>query len=483
MAPLPDLSSLDSAQKDALIVALHAQVERLEQQVRELMARLGMDSTTSSKPPSSDGYGKPGPKSTRGKSGKRSGGQKGHKGSTLERVAEPDHVVEHRPGQCVGCGTSLEDAVVVASVARQVFDTPDPSPLIITEHRALTVACPCCRARSHGRFPEGVRSATQYGPNVQAIALYLSQYQHLPYARLAECLEELFGVSISEGTLDNMLRRAEGRLEGFETAAKTMLAASPTMHCDESGVRVGGKLHWLHVASTALVTCYLIHARRGRKAMEAMGLLGGYRGYAVHDGLTSYFTFEGLLHVLCNAHHLRELAHAHEAFGQRWAKRMGNALRAAKKEVEVAKAAGATRLEDERLDAIERRYRRCLAAGRAELPQLAPAAPGKRGRAKRHKVVNLHERLVVYEPEVLAFVYDFAHPFDNNQAERDVRMVKVKQKVSGGFRSIGGARAFCRLRGYISTAKKQGRSVYGALRDMVEGRAFDPSTAALTPTG
>ena len=290
---------------------------------------------------------------------------------------------------------------------------------------------------------------------------------------------------ISQGTLDNLLRRAAGKLEGFEAAAKTMLRGSAVMHCDESGVRVGGKLHWLHVASTALVTCYLIHARRGREAMEVMGLLPGYRGHAVHDGLRSYFGFEGLLHVLCNAHHLRELAHAHEAFGQRWAKRMARALRAAKKEVEAARASGATRLEEARLDAIERRYRRCLAAGRRELPVLEPPPSGRKGggRAKRHKVANLHERLVVYEAEVLAFVYDFAHPFDNNQAERDVRMVKVKQKVSGGFRSITGAEAFCRLRGYVSTAKKQGRGVYHELRELLEGRPFDPSAALLGPTG
>ena len=215
MTTPPDLSGFSDAQKDALIVASFEQIAYLERRIVELEARLGMDSTTSSKPPSSDGYGKPGPKSQRGKSGKRSGGQKGHRGATLERVAEPDHVVEHRPEQCAGCGTALEpDAPVLASVARQMFDVPTPRPLVVTEHRALTVACPCCRARCRGQFPDGVTSATQYGPNVQAIALYLSQYQHLPYARLAECLEELFELKISEGTLDNLLRRAEGSSRG-----------------------------------------------------------------------------------------------------------------------------------------------------------------------------------------------------------------------------------------------------------------------------
>ena len=417
-SPPPELDLMTVAQKDALIIALmqelaalQGQMADLQRQVRDLQAQLATNSRTSGKPPSSDGYAKPKPSSTRAKSGRKPGGQRGHKGATLERVAEPDHVVLHPgAGSCTGCGAGLDAALVIDTERRQVFDLP-PRRVEVSEHQVPIKRCPCCAARCRGAFPAGVDHAVQYGPGIRAEAVYLSQYQLLPCARLAELFEDLYGLRLSQGTLDNFLARTGEGLADFETAAKTELMKSEVVHFDESGVRVGGKLHWLHVASTLLITCYLIHAKRGVEAMREMGVLGVFGGYAVHDHWSSYFSFEGQLHVACNAHHLRELIHAHEQHGQSWAERLIRCLLEAKAEVDAARAAEAGALAEARIDAIERRYRGILSRGRRELPKMPARAAGKRGRVKRHKVANLHARLVQFEPEALAFVYDFRLPF------------------------------------------------------------------------
>ena len=300
--------------------------------------------------------------------------------------------------------------------------------------------------------------------NGYATVVYLSHYQLVPMARLTELLDDLFGLTISQGTVNNLLARCSDRLEDFEAKAIAAVRAAPVAHFDESGVRVEAKLHWLHVASTVFVTCYLIHPRRGIEAMRAMGVLDGYEGYAVHDHWGPYFGIEEVLHVLCNAHHLRELVYAHEQHGQVWAKWLIRMLVDTHREVEAAKAAGHARLDERSIDRIERRYRRILKNGEAELPGGPAPPPGTAGkRVKWHEAVNLHARLRDFQPEALGFVYDFDRPFDNNLAERDVRMIKVRQKVSGCFRSQAGAAVFCRIRGYVSTAKKQGRNVMGAL--------------------
>jgi transposase len=468
-----ELAALNHEQKNALIKRLFEQVARHEQRIQELEARLKLNSRTSSKPPSTDGYDKPKPKSRRKRSGKSSGGQPGHKGSTLERVAHPDHVIDHTPASCSGCGTALAGASVIREESRQVFDLP-PMRLIVTEHRAAIKCCPCCQRRNKGVFPQGVEQPVQYGTQVQAVATYLSQYQMLPFARLSELFGDLFGINLSQGTLNNILNRASGRLDDFEKAVRIGLSNSPVVHFDESGLRVNNALHWLHVASTDSLTSYLIHPKRGKKAMDALGVLAGFKGYAVHDHWSSYFSFDDLLHVLCNAHHLRELIHTHEQFGQTWAQMLIRCLIDAKHEVEQAKECGEKALSEERLDYYERRYDRILRNGRVELPVLIDPPKQTRGRVKQHKAKNLYDRMVDYKPEVLAFAYDFRLPFDNNIAERDVRMAKVKQKISGCFRSAHGATVFARIRGYISTARKQKRNVFDALSGVFEGRVFDP---------
>ena len=475
MQPLPDLSTLDHAQKDALIVALYAiagEVETLRQRVTELEAQLAKNSSNSGKPPSSDGLARPKPKSRRRRTGRRSGGQPGHPGRTLKRVAEPDHLVEHEPGVCRGCGAELVGTALVGIEARQVFDLPAVG-VEVTEHRASTRRCPCgtCTKAS---FPDAVTHPTQYGPRVRSTVVYLAQYQLVPMARLVELLADLYGLTPSQGTIVNLLRRCHGQLEGFEAAARDAVRSGACAHFDESGVRVDGELQWLHVGSNAHVTCYRIHPARGAEAMRAMGVLPGFAGYAVHDHWGPYFSFEGVLHVLCNAHHLRELVHAHEQYGQAWARWLIRALVEAHREVEAAKARGDTQLEERAIDRIERRYRRILKKGETELPGGPAPGRGARGRGKRHKVANLHARLRDFQPEALGFVYDFERPFDNNLAERDVRMIKVRQKISGSFRSEEGAAMFCRIRGYVSTARKQGRNVMESLTDAFAGRPFNP---------
>ena len=472
-----DFSTLTSSQKDALIVQLLERVDALTQQVQELQAQLKLNSRNSSKPPSSDGYDKPKPKSTRTKSGKPSGGQPGHPGKTLKKTAHPDYIVNHAPEACTNCGLDLSAAPVLGFEARQVFDLPLIK-IEATEHRAQIKACSCCQSRNKALFPEHVNQPVQYGTEVQCVVTYLSQYQMLPYARLKEAMADLFQVHLSEGTVNNILRRAYQHLEVFDIGVRAMIIDSKVAHFDESGLRVGKQLQWLHVAATEHATYYRRHVKRGYEAMMEMGILEGFKGYAVHDCWASYFRF-AILHVLCGAHFLRELIHAHEQHQQRWAEKLITCLLDAKKEADEARANGALMLEASRISHYDRRYSRILREGRAELPEVPIPITKKRGRAKQHKVKNLHDRLFRYKAETLAFIYDLTLPFDNNLAERDVRMIKAKLKISGCFRSEQGADIFCRIRGYISTAKKQGRNVLDSLRDSFQGQPFNPAIASV----
>ena len=482
MHPLPELKTLSNTEKDELIILLSKQVELLqaqcariaglEKEIDELKDKQAKNSRNSSKPPSSDGYGKPKPKSQRKKSGRPSGGQPGHKGNTLKQIEHPDHIHNHAVSSCTCCDADLSNQRIIAYEARQVFDLPEIN-AVVTEHRAQIKTCPHCATRVKATFPVNVTQRVQYGHRVQATAAYLSQYQLLPYQRLQELFSDLFQIKLSQGTLNNILNRGHQQLEPFENAVKSILKRSGVAHFDESGIRLKKKLNWLHVASTEQLTCYHIDPKRGQSAMEVMGILPAFQGYAVHDHWASYYTYD-CQHVLCNAHHLRELTFAHEQHQQRWAAQLSQCLLDAKREVDAAKARDARSLGASRVTYFKRRYGRLLRAGRAEVPVLAVDKTKKRGKTKQHKVKNLHDRLVNHKKEVLAFLVDFSLPFDNNLAERDVRMVKVKQKISGCFRSDQGAKTFCRVRGYISTVRKQGHNVYSALRDAFDGAALIP---------
>ena len=454
----------------ALVVALQTTIAAQQEQtvqltarVRQLEDRLGKDSHNSSKPPSSDGLAKkPTPKSLRGKSGRRSGGQPGHPGRTLEFAERPDHTVAHSPRQCQHCGASLDEAAITGTERRQVFDLP-PLKLEVTEHQAHTRCCPDCGHNNRGEFPQHVAHRLQYGPRIKGSATYLLHYQLLPFERVSEMMRDLFGASLCEGTLQNTTQQAFAALADVETSIYKAVCNSHLAHFDETGMRIAGKLNWLHVASTPTLTFYASDPRRGRVALDAIGILAQFRGRAIHDGLSAYTEY-GCLHALCNAHHLRELTAIEEQYQQPWAKQIRELLCEIKRTVDLAKERGQLCLPPLEAADFHTRYQAILAIGYAANPP--PQPTGRKGRPKQGPVRSLLLRLDEYRDEVLAFMYDFRVPFDNNQAERDLRMMKVKQKVSGCFRTQPGAQAFCRIRGYISTLRKQGQQVLNALQQV-----------------
>ncbi len=467
MDELPDLTQLTHAQKDALIVALwrhiqvlQKQVEALGARVAELEGRLSKDSHNSSKPPSSDALAKK-PQSLRQASGLRPGGQPGHKGTTLKRVAVPDRVVRHDPSaSCDRCGQTLALAdAVVSPDRRQVFDLP-PLRLEVTEHQVSCVRCGCGQWH-RGAFPEGVDQPVQYGPTIKAAAVYLTQYQLLPVERTSAVLGDLCGLPMSPGTIQACIAAAQRTLTPAVTLIAAAVTAAPVAHFDETGQRVAGRLRWLHAASTADLTWYGAHDKRGRQAMDAFGILPAFSGIAVHDGWASYKDY-ACEHALCNAHHLRELTYLAETVDQAWPQQLIDLLCAAKTDTDQARETQIA-LSLEQQQRHRERYDALLAEGERLHPRIAPSRPGRRGRVKQSTATNLLGRLRDHADDVLRFLYDPRVPFDNNQAERDIRMPKLKQKVSGCFRTPEGADAFCINRSYLATLRKQGRDLFQAL--------------------
>lgn len=449
---------------------LIAQVATLMERVAELEKQRATNSRNSSKPPASDGPARQ-PKSLRGKSGKKPGGQPAHPGAHLRLVDTPDQVVVAYPSVCGICQEPLAQGVGVGMERRQVIDVPPVRPMV-TEYQGCQVQCSSCHAITTGVFPAGVTAPVQYGPRVRAIAVYLTQQQLLPYGRTREVLTDLLGCPVSEGTLATLVQEAADRLAPVEEAIAGALRAGALLHNDETGLSVEGKRWWLHSASTARLTHYGVHPKRGAEATDALGILPGFAGTSVHDGWAPYRQYP-CRHALCNAHHLRELLWIEEQDGQAWAGKMATLLRAIKKGVDTARDAGKRALPSRTRMRFRRRYAQLLADGLAANPPLPRDGPTRRGRLKQSKAKNLLDRLARTD-EVLAFMDDLATPFDNNQAERDVRMVKVQQKVSGTFRSTQGAQAFARIRGYLSTLRKQGCMLLAALESVFVGHPLLP---------
>jgi transposase len=458
-----------------MVAVLTAQVEALRTRVETLEAQLAKDSHNSSKPPSSDGPGKK-PTPSRQPSDRKPGGQKGHEGNALRFSEAPDRVEAVPSAEtCQGCGASLGEVAAAGSERRQVFDLPVLR-LEVVEYRGQTKECPCCGRRSSALFPPEAPAAVQYGPRIQALGIYLMGYQLLPYERTAELLGDIFGIAPSEGTLHTAAQECAAQLQPVEEEIKQGVQQAEVAHFDETGLRVKNKRGWLHVACTTALTFYAYHTRRGRAATDDIGILPGFEGRAIHDGLTSYPQY-GCAHGLCNAHHLRELTFVEEQFHQDWAAQMKELLLDAKASVEQAKRLGLGVLSETEIADIERRYQTILDDGFAANAALEVAAdaPKKRGRKKQSKAKNLLDRLDQHRSQVLAFVHHFQVPFDNNLAERDLRMVKVQQKISGCFRTVEGAKVFCRIRGYISTVRKQGGGVLAALDAAARGRPLHPA--------
>jgi len=460
----------------ALVLALVDRTNALEARVAALEAVQAKDSHNSGKPPSTDvTRGGRAPKSLRGHSGKAPGGQPGHPGRTLALRATPDAVHAHGPSACGRCGAAFAaggPASWVPGERRQVFELP-PVALTCTEHRVAERTCTGCGATTRGAYPPEARSTAQYGPGVLALGVYLTTQHLLPVARAAEVLGTLVGQRVSPATLATAEARGAAALAPVAARIRAGLAASPVVHLDETGFFVAAERWWLHVVCTLALTHYTAHPRRGTGAHAAVGLLPTYAGTAVHDGYASYFTHRACRHALCGVHLLRELTFLAEEHGTRWAAAFKRGLLTMKAAADRTRAAGAAALPRATLARYRRRYAALLAAGDAAEPP--PTRGHRRWRPRRSPGAQLLYRLRRDQDAVLRFLTDLAVPFDNSEAERDLRMMKVEQKVSGGFRTPHGASTFCTLRGYLSTARKQGRETLGVLRDLFAGRPFIPA--------
>lgn len=449
----------------ALIEELQARNLMLEQQnallsarVADLERRLGLDSSNSSKPPSSDGPGQ-GPRRTRSlreRGVRKPGGQPGHPGKHLKRSEQVDHTIVHRPATCGHCQAALGEEAFDLVDSRQVFDLPAPTPLIVTEHQRYRCKCSGCGTVTTGSFPPEVKAPVQYGARLSAVVTYLSVGQFLPEDRLGQVLTDLFGVTVSAGTIGQMIARAAGRAQDFAAAVCEEIRRAPVKHLDETGFWVGATPQWLHVAGTAGINGlvhYRVSPRRGEVLTQAAHIV-------MHDHWTSYFQMPGVTHALCNAHHLRELTALVDIDGEAWAQRMRTLLRNLCHEVNLAPERPADQtgaLPPDKIRTAERQYDRIIGSGIAWHEAL-PALPRdvKRGRIRRRTGHNLLLRLQQHKEAVLLFLRNPAVPFTNNEAERDARMMKLRQKISGGFRTPQGAHNFATLRTLIGTARKRG---------------------------
>ncbi len=456
----------------ALIEQQQAQIVHLQARVKELEDRLATTSRNSSKPPASDGFAKQ-TRSLRQPSGKPSGGQPGHPGTTLKQVAVPDQIITHAPEQCAVCGTALREGEGrLDPERRQVFELPVLK-LVVTEHRVVIKECQACGQQNVGTFPEGVPYGASYGAGVKRVLVSLNQEPLVPSERSCQIFADWFGQPVAEGTLGAAGNFCAAALVETAECIKQGLLNSAVANCDETGMYVEDKRGWLHSASTPQLTHYADHAKRGAQAPGEIGILPNCTGRAIHDAFRPYGHYD-CAHGLCNAPHVRELLFAHEQMRRAWAGEMKQVLLEIKQAVDTAKAQQQTALASEQITHYAQRYAAIRQAGVEEEKKDVPPATGQRGPKKQSKSKNLLDRLGKHQEETLAFMKDFAVPFDNNLAERDLRMMKVKQKVSGCFRTSAGAQAFCRIRSYIATMKKQGHSVIAALKSVFSGTPLVP---------
>ena len=451
-------------------------IAHLIERIAQLEGQKAKDSHNSSKPPSSDGLKGRAKKtkSLREKSGNKSGGQAGHPGQTLQMIQEPDSQQSLTPTHCEQCQQALEAVAVTREERAQVWDLP-PLHLQVTEYRAQVKTCPGCQRETRAAFPAGLKATSvQYGPQVRALAVYLHSFHLLPAARTCQLLSALLGTTFSQGSLQAAMQEGSQNVEQALQVIKTGLINAAVLHNDETGMRVAKHCWWVHVAATARLTWYQAHRKRGKEACDAIGILPHFMGVSVHDSLVSYLQY-GCEHALCGAHYLRELTYVYEHHQQDWAKELKALLLEMKAEVDAARQQGADHLPQGVRQSYEARYEQIVAQALQRHPPPQRLA-GTNGRPKvGDETRKLLCRLRDYQALILRFLHQFNVPFDNNQAERDLRMMKVRQKISGCFRTPQGIEAFCRLRSYLSTIAKQGVHLLTALHHVFLGSPLLPA--------
>jgi len=437
--------------------------KELKAKVKFLESKLSLNSKNSSKPPSSDSFVKQ-TKTQRKKSGKKAGGQKGHEGKTLEMVESPDFIEIHEVEKCIYCETNLSNSEVVDIEKRQVFDLP-PMCLEVTEHQAEVKICCSCGELNKGIFPNSVSAPVQYGNRVKAFCLYFNNSQFIPYERVSETMGNFLGIRVNESSIFNYTKELYNNLSLTDIMLKNRILSSRVLNLDETGFYVNAKRNWLHSYSTENLTYYSHHEKRGKIAMNEIGILPLFNGTGVHDFWKSYFNYD-FTHTLCNSHHLRELNFVSETEKFEWSDKIKDLLLEIKNTVDDAKFIGHHGLNSEILNQYSVNYSSILNDGLLNYPES--------NLRKQSKGKNLLDRLINYKDSALAFMYNFEIPFDNNQAERDIRMMKLKQKISGGFKTETGADYFCRIRSFISTAKKHGENVLEQIFLALENKDYVP---------
>lgn len=448
-------------------------VEKLEERIKELESRLNMDSTNSSKPPSTDNKLTKKKKSSNSTSKKKRGAQAGHKGKTLKIVASPDKTEALLPMRCNCCGSSLENTDSLKYEKRQLFDLPDIK-MQVTEYQAHSLECKECHTINKAQFPENIKAVTQYGDNLKSFISYLNAYQMLPYERISETIEDLTSHKMSVGSIYNFLNTHYDKLQEFETTLKQSLLGEDVLHSDETGVNVKAKLHGIHVASTPAMTYYMLHKKRGRIAMDDMEIIPNYTGILVHDHWAPYNKYNNCNHSYCNAHILRELNGIFQKDNVQWSEDMHTLLTNMNIAAHKAKENHKDELSQAQIQKFIKNYEKIIQSANKYYPPPDKTTKKARGRPKQEKGKNLLDRLSKYQNETLRFLSDFRVPFTNNLAERDLRMIKVKEKISGSFASFKGGEIFCRIRSYISTLKKNNIAVLQGLSDALAGKAYVP---------
>ena len=447
----------------------------LQTEVRRLRDSAAQNSSNSSRPPSTDKPEKPQPKSLRQKTGRKPGGQPGHPGRTLQFSDTPNHTKIHPLLECE-CGEDLSHLPAIDFQSRQVFDLPSLK-LECTEHRAEIKECPCCQRKCTAAFPANVNAPVQYGNNFRTLLAYLYDAQEGASLRISEMCEEMFSYAVSEATLQSARQALHQALEPFEERLVEILPQEPVLHADETGVPVNKIDHYLHCFCTPLLTFFAIHLRRGKEAIEAIGIIPKFTGWLMTDFLSSYLAFDNCLHTFCKSHLMRELVFLFEQHQQAWAKDLYDLFLQMLQCIKDQKSRDAPMTRKE-FKEWQRRYRNILKAGRLANP-LTPTQLARK-RAKQSKEQNLLDRLEGYEDCILAFLWNWDLPFTNNEAERAFRMMKTRLKISGCFRTLEGARRHVRIRSYISTVRKHGLPVLEHLRNALDGRPFLPQNSKTT---